>query len=83
MAWPPIPLLVSGIVASLSQHLVGIDNHGIYLIGNPVTTQSHQNKHLMLSRHFIMQKWNSFHFLGKKLDYLYHMDFLKYECELY
>ena len=27
--------------------------------------------------------WNSFHFLGKKLDYLHLKVFLKYECELY
>ena len=27
--------------------------------------------------------WISFHFLGKKQDYLHLKDFLKYECELY
>ena len=34
MAWPPIPLLVSSIVASLSQHLAQIDNHVQYIMGS-------------------------------------------------
>jgi len=32
---------------------------------------------------FLGKEWNSFHLLGKKLDYLHLRDFLKYECELY
>jgi hypothetical protein len=31
----------------------------------------------------LAKKWNSFHLLGKKLDYLPLKDFLKYECALY
>ena len=32
---------------------------------------------------FLAKEWNSFHLLGKKLDYLHLKDFLKYKCELY
>ena len=31
----------------------------------------------------IAKVWNSFHFLGKKLDYMHLKDFLKYKYELY
>ena len=30
---------------------------------------------------FIGKEWNSFHVLGKKLDYVHPKDFLNYECE--
>jgi hypothetical protein len=32
---------------------------------------------------FLGKEWNSFHLLGKELDYQHLKDFLKYECELY
>ena len=32
---------------------------------------------------FVPKKWNFFHLLGKKLDYLHLKDLCKYECELY
>ena len=32
---------------------------------------------------FLAKEWNSFHLSGKKLDFLYHKDFLKSECALY
>ena len=58
-------------------------HHGIYLLGKPMPTQ-HQKSHLMVSRRFSFAKiWNSFHLLGKKLNYSHLKDFLKYKYEVY
>ena len=35
-----------------------------------------------LKKAFLANKWNSFHLLGKKVDYIHLKDFLKYECAL-
>ena len=32
---------------------------------------------------FLVKEWKSFHFFGKKLNYVHLENFLKYECELY
>ena len=36
-----------------------------------------------IKEYFLPKEWNSFHLLGKHLDYLHLKDFLKYKCQLY
>ena len=58
--------------------------HGVYLIGKPTTTQLASDIAFDdIKEVFLTKEWNSFHFLGKKLDYLHLKNFLKYECEVY
>ena len=83
MAWRPIPLLVSTIVASFSQHLVQIDNHVEYIMGSISLGKLWQHKHiknnnLMTKSVLVAKEWNFVHFSGKKPYYLHLKDFLKY-----
>jgi hypothetical protein len=45
----------------------------------------HQKSYLMTKEveAFLAKEWNSFHLLGKRLDYLHLKGFLKYQCKLY
>lgn len=90
MACLPTPLLVVNQAILLSQHLPeqGLTpwtnrqpcgrHHMAYLIGKPMTTQHHQKSHFDdFKEVFLVKERNSFHRLGKKLDYIYLKDALK------
>ena len=51
----------------------------VYLIGKPMTTQSHKKKtYVDVKEVFLVKEWNSFHLYGKKLDYLHPKDVLNH-----
>ena len=49
-----------------------------------MTTQPHQEiAYDDIKEAFLAKEWNSFHLVGKKLNYLHLKDFLKYKCEMH
>jgi len=54
----------------------GLSHHGYNPTSSKITFDN-------IKEVFFAREWNSFHFFGKKLDYLHLKDFLKYECELH
>jgi hypothetical protein len=54
----------------------GLSHHGYNPTSSKITFDN-------IKEAFFAREWNSFHFFGKKLDYLHLKDFLKYKCELH
>ena len=54
----------------------GLSHHGY----NPTSSEFTFDN---IKEAFLAREWNSFHFFGKKLDYLHLKEFLKYGCELH